>query len=196
MLWDFLFSLNIHPDKFFEYLKVTLIALLIANLLLAASKRFINIRCNKLLAQLSILLAYSSTIISFTVLARMDRYCRNIVIIPFYSIYGMLILEDYTFLIGVILNVLMFVPIGICCKNLINNKYVMFIVSVAFSLFIEINQLVFRRGVFEIDDVIFNTIGALIGYSFFKKNSINSLSIIRKNNSFILPFVLYFAIYK
>ena len=165
MLWDFLFSLNIHPDKFNEYLKVILIALLIANVLLAALKKSFNIRWNKLLAQLSILLAYLSTIFSFTVLARMDRYCREIEIIPFYSIYGMLILEDYTFLIGVILNVLMFVPVGVCCKNLIKNKYVMFVVSVALSLFIEINQFVFRRGVFEIDDVICNTIGALIGYN-------------------------------
>ena len=81
-----------------------------------------------------------------------------------------------------ILNVLMFVPVGVCCKNLIKHKYVMFVVSVALSLFIEINQFVFRRGVFEIDDVICNTIGALIGYSIFKKISINSLSIACKNN--------------
>ncbi|MCC2255192.1 VanZ family protein [Ruminococcus sp. CLA-AA-H200] len=165
MLWDFLFSLNIHPDKFIEYLKVILIALLMANVLLAASRKFINIRWRKLLVQLNILLAYLSTIFSFTVLARMDRYCREIVVIPFYSIYEMLIFEDFTFFIGVILNVLMFVPVGVCCKNLIKNKYVMFVVSVALSLFIEINQFVFRRGVFEIDDVICNTIGALIGYN-------------------------------
>ena len=36
------------------------------------------------------------------------------------------------------------------------------------SLSIEISQLCFRRGLFEWDDIIGNTVGTIIGYSIYK----------------------------
>ena len=44
------------------------------------------------------------------------------------------------------------------------------IVELAFviSLFIEINQLLFQVGTFQISDLIYNTLSGLIGYILFK----------------------------
>jgi glycopeptide antibiotics resistance protein len=40
-----------------------------------------------------------------------------------------------------------------------------------FSFTIEISQYVFRKGVTEVDDLILNTIGAIIGYLLYKKSA-------------------------
>lgn len=69
-------------------------------------------------------------------------------------------------------NILIFIPVGIfypmtfgtrdyhAKKNTIRS--VMF--GFSLSLLIELTQLIFSKGYFEIDDMILNTIGSLIGY--------------------------------
>ena len=49
---------------------------------------------------------------------------------------------------NIILNILMFVPLGFMIP----------------TLFIEILQLISKRGIFELDDIINNTLGCIIGY--------------------------------
>ena len=55
-------------------------------------------------------------------------------------------------------NVLLFVPLGM----LLNKKAL--IIAPVISLFIEILQLLMCRGVFDVDDIISNSIGAVIGF--------------------------------
>jgi glycopeptide antibiotics resistance protein len=68
-----------------------------------------------------------------------------------------------------ILNVLMFIPIGFLVSLSVRTKTTLKIIGIgcALSLTIEILQLVTKRGVCNIDDVIHNTIGCAIGYGLY-----------------------------
>ena len=61
----------------------------------------------------------------------------------------------------IIANVIAFIPIGILARKLWKWKGLLF--AVLFSIFIEISQLISHRGLFEFDDIIHNSVGALIG---------------------------------
>lgn len=64
-------------------------------------------------------------------------------------------------------NLIMFLPMGIYLPYYIKktNKLGSFIFSMTLLLFfIEITQLVTRRGSFDIDDFILNMVGAIIGF--------------------------------
>lgn len=68
-------------------------------------------------------------------------------------------------------NVLVFMPVGFLVP-IIKKKRVYFFrilrVSFGISLFIEVVQLIFRIGVFDVDDLIMNTLGGILGYVAFK----------------------------
>ena len=84
---------------------------------------------------------------------------------------------------NIILNILMFVPIGFIMPLLLKkceNWYITYLVGFGITLFIEILQLISKRGIFEIDDIINNTLGCVIGYgivmifiSLFKRKKVN-----------------------
>lgn len=67
-----------------------------------------------------------------------------------------------------VLNIVLFLPFGLslpfCVKSKIKRP-VMFVmsVSVALSMVVEILQYVFERGYSEVDDVLLNVLGALLG---------------------------------
>ena len=69
-----------------------------------------------------------------------------------------------------ILNVLMFVPIGFLLGTIMKEIRWMQVMEIGclLSAAIEILQLLTRRGVCNIDDVIHNTIGCVIGYGIFR----------------------------
>jgi len=69
-------------------------------------------------------------------------------------------------------NLLMFLPMGIYLPYFIKRLKRISSFSVTFMiilLVIEITQSISRRGSFDIDDFILNTIGALIGFEVWKK---------------------------
>lgn len=63
-------------------------------------------------------------------------------------------------------NILMFVPVGFLLPLVIKKRALLY--GVCFSAFIEILQYITHRGTCEIDDVISNTIGLIIGYMVIK----------------------------
>lgn len=69
----------------------------------------------------------------------------------------------------VIGNVVMFLPFSFffCLMNQEkNNIYLLkfsILFSFLFSLFIELNQLIFSKGTFQFSDIVYNTLGGLIG---------------------------------
>lgn len=70
---------------------------------------------------------------------------------------------------NIILNILMFVPIGFLLplwSARLRRFWVAGLLGFGFSLFIELTQLLTGRGVLETDDLIGNTVGGLIGYGF------------------------------
>ena len=61
-------------------------------------------------------------------------------------------------------NIIIFIPFGILIKEEFNlNIFKTILISLIFSLSIEIVQLLIGR-VFDIDDILLNVIGSLIGY--------------------------------
>lgn len=72
------------------------------------------------------------------------------------------------FIINFLGNIIMFIPIGFLIKYLwnIDNKKVILIGS-SISLFIELSQLFLQRGT-DIDDIILNTLGTLIGLKLYE----------------------------
>ena len=62
----------------------------------------------------------------------------------------------------ILTNIVMFVPIGVLTTCLWKGKGIL--VSAGLSILIEVLQLVTERGLCEVDDVIHNCFGALIGF--------------------------------
>lgn len=68
---------------------------------------------------------------------------------------------------NIILNILMFVPLGFLLPlfgKLFQKVWVTYLVGFFFTLVIEGVQLLTKRGIFEVDDLINNTVGCMIGY--------------------------------
>jgi len=73
----------------------------------------------------------------------------------------------FTNLIG---NVVAFIPFGIFLPILTNNRLKICQVTIstfALTLSIELIQLMSRVGIFDVDDIILNTLGGIIGYLMF-----------------------------
>ena len=135
----------------------------------------------------SIFLIYMITVLMATIGDRISGY--ESINLHFFSSYK----EAYnTFSLGewrnIILNILMFVPIGFILPLLIKKCetwYITYLVGLGTTLFIEILQLITKRGVFEIDDIINNTLGCTVGYgivmiimAFFKRKRANQKALI------------------
>lgn len=74
------------------------------------------------------------------------------------------------YFIGYLLNVVLFIPLGILAplifKKMDKLKYI-FGAGLGFSMFIELSQLLNNRST-DIDDLILNTVGAIIGFALYK----------------------------
>ena len=92
---------------------------------------------------------------------------RSVNLIPFNEL---LILNGKPDLVGLIMNVMIFVPLGIYAGVLFKrwtfrkNIFLFFLIS----LMIEGFQFVFRVGAFDVTDIITNTSGGIIGLMIFK----------------------------
>lgn len=67
----------------------------------------------------------------------------------------------------ILFNMLMFMPLGFLLPLLWKKAerfWIMLSVSLAITLFIEAGQLLTGRGIFELDDLLHNSIGSLFGY--------------------------------
>lgn len=64
-------------------------------------------------------------------------------------------------------NVIAFIPFGYLLPKMVKKKLRLFhtvLFSFEFSLLVELTQLISRTGSFDVDDLILNTFGGLIGY--------------------------------
>ena len=107
-------------------------------------------------------------ILSFTLLNRSESY-QDIEIIPFYSIiYNGLNIHSFR---SLYMNAFLFFPLGLCipfvlaCKKATRAILLTMLIVFFFSFGIEFIQFIFHCGKCETDDVIMNTLGALLGSS-------------------------------
>ena len=114
-------------------------------------KRFLNI------GYWIVLLFYSYLLIDTVFFARDAR--RSINLIPFDMI------AEQGFTLNVWGNILMFIPLGLYFADLMKKfrfwKVLGYIIGT--SLGIEVMQYIFKRGASDIDDLLLNTAGGLIG---------------------------------
>ena len=102
-----------------------------------------------------------------------DNYHYNLV--PFQEIKRFIkyreILGIESFLVNIVGNVLAFSPFGFLLPILTSKKRGIFyvtLVSFEFSLFIELMQLITKVGSYDVDDLIMNTIGGMLGYILYR----------------------------
>ena len=65
----------------------------------------------------------------------------------------------------ILANIYVYIPLGLIAGNLWKWKGIL--IGLGFSLSIELLQLITRRGWFEFDDLIHNTLGTLIGVAIY-----------------------------
>lgn len=86
---------------------------------------------------------------------------------------------------NIILNICMFVPFGFLLP-LLSKKFQRFwstyLAGLAFTLVIELLQILLKRGIFDTDDIIDNLAGAMIGYGFYKL-LITGMDLVKKRNA-------------
>ncbi len=73
----------------------------------------------------------------------------------------------YPFILNVCGNIAVFIPVGIFLPTLIKrckNVFFTTLVSLEISLAVEIVQLATRVGSFDVDDLLLNTLGGVLGY--------------------------------
>ena len=70
--------------------------------------------------------------------------------------------SDRNLIREIVLNYFMLLPFGVLGSLYLKKQWVMFFGSL-FSISIELTQYFLRRGVFEFDDIIGNTLGIVIG---------------------------------
>jgi glycopeptide antibiotics resistance protein len=98
-----------------------------------------------------------------------------------YNLYPFKTIADYfmnswqysfhVLFINLAANVITFIPLGFFASLLFkrfNNILVMVVFSIIIITVIESLQFVFNVGVFDIDDIILNTLGCIIGFAIYK----------------------------
>ena len=117
-------------------------------------------------------LAFSSLDISRTQSASVKEVYKEANFVPFRSIRHYASRHE-AYLVGVLNivgNVLLFLPMGYFLPlffKRINSAPRLAAVVALTSLFVEVTQLLTKTGQFDIDDVILNTVGGVIGYFIF-----------------------------
>ena len=71
------------------------------------------------------------------------------------------------FVVNVVLNVVAFMPFGFILPIITPKNWELFpifLVSLEMTLAIELLQMVFQVGIFDVDDIFMNTLGGMLGY--------------------------------
>lgn len=100
-----------------------------------------------------------------TVLTR-NTGVRSYKLIPCWSWYKVLVEKDVSLFWENILNLILLIPAGFLLPFICNHKVLLQrggMVGIVISSTIEIGQLVLKRGLFEWDDIIHNTLGCMLG---------------------------------
>ena len=113
-------------------------------------------------ASFCLLMGYIFLVLCTTILYREESFENR------YNLYPLIC---YTVLYNkllaqIIMNIMMFVPIGFLVGGALKKKHIWNVIKIGFvlSLFIELTQLITTRGVFNVDDIIHNVLGCAMGF--------------------------------
>lgn len=110
-----------------------------------------------------LLLEYLTIFFLSTVIYRVESNLRRFDYTPFWSYV------DADLRIEIIMNVIAFIPIGILlgCSFKGMRWWIVLLIGGGFSILTEVLQLIMKRGFSEVDDVIHNSMGCLLGYGIY-----------------------------
>lgn len=116
-------------------------------------------------ASICLFVGYLFLVLCTTILFREDTFLTRFYLCPLWSytdLYDRMFSQN-------LLNVAMFVPIGFFAGGALKKKHIWNIlgIGIVLSFFIELTQLITTRGVFNVDDIIHNTLGCVIGFGCF-----------------------------
>lgn len=104
-------------------------------------------------------------VLASTVFTRTSNGVHTYELIPLWSWYE-IIAGNTALLEEIVLNMILLLPAGMLLPFVFDKKIKwckVFVVGFIFSAFIEVCQLVLCRGLFEWDDMIHNSLGAMVG---------------------------------
>ena len=107
-------------------------------------------------------IGYVFLVLCTTIFFREETFVKRYHLYPLWSYT-----ELYTTILAqLIMNIMMFVPIGFFVGGALKKKHIWNVIKIGFllSLFIELTQLITTRGVFNVDDIIHNVLGCTIGF--------------------------------
>lgn len=114
---------------------------------------------------------YLTLLISGTLLNRSVGDEVRVELLPFWSYKELWVSWEKAMFTQIVVNVLLFIPWGILFTTVSSamRKFGRNVgAAMVFSFTLELMQLVFRCGLFELDDIFHNTLGAKIGYSIWR----------------------------
>ena len=113
----------------------------------------------------ALLAEYYFLVLCSTVVCRASVMERHVELMPFWNYSDIWNMVDYPAdLIEVLLNIALFVPIGLLLGGLGFRTKKILLSGICLSGIIEVSQFVFCKGLCETDDVMHNTFGCAIGY--------------------------------
>lgn len=124
-----------------------------------------GIKKSKIVCQ-CLLVFWIITVITLTILCRSIGSERKYKLIPFWS-WRLAISGNRRGILLVIENILLLMPIGFLLPLINRDRWnirITILIGFLFSLGIELCQILTKRGQFEFDDLINNTLGVFIGY--------------------------------
>lgn len=141
------------------------IIIVVCNILLILYYTKINNRMFVRKASVYMFIGYVAIVLCTTIIFRTASDEMRYVLCPFQSyikLYNKMLAQN-------ILNIVLFMPIGFFAGAALKKKHILnaLKIGVGLSLFIEVAQLLSRRGICNIDDVIHNTLGCAIGFAGF-----------------------------
>lgn len=116
-------------------------------------------------ASFCLLMGYLFLVLCTTIFCREETFEKRYFLQPLWSysvLYNKLLAQ-------LIMNVMLFIPVGFFVGGALKKKHIWNAIGICFALsfFIELTQLITTRGVFNVDDIIHNVLGSVIGYSCF-----------------------------
>ena len=119
-----------------------------------------------------LLLEYVFLVFGSTVFFRQARTAREFNFSPFWSYDAIYSGKEPELFSENIMNVVVFIPVGLLFGSQIKpgrkGWLIAFLLGVGISILIEVSQLVLKRGFSELDDVMHNTLGCMIGYGIYR----------------------------
>lgn len=116
---------------------------------------------------ISFLIGYAAVVLGLTNFSRVLGATKSVNLILFFAYFDAFVTGSIKAWQLILFNVIMFIPLGFLlpfASKKTDGLKAALLIGLAFSLLIECLQLINSTGIFELDDLFHNTLGAGVGY--------------------------------